>query len=160
MSVFQTFVLPGETAIGASFTYKHINSGAYSTTILYHAYIQSASLGPVNGTSGYGAFSTPERLDTTVRSGGVAGPSITKSGAININLIASDDDVLSKYWAKYVQIYLTAYGHSTSPAGSLNLKNFVFKSSRVLASITTPYSDTFGPIITPDNSWNPNIANY
>lgn len=162
MSVFQTFVLPGETAIGASFTYKHINSSATGAVIRYYAYIQSASIGPITDTSGYGAFSTPERI--TPVNGLVPGTSTptntTSSGAFNINLIESDNTVLTKYWGKYVQIYLTAYTTNTSPAGSLNLKNFVFKSSRVLASITTPYSDTFPPILTPDNSWNPNINYY
>lgn len=145
MSVFQTYILPGETSIGASFTYKHHNNSSINAcSIRYHAYIQSASLGPISDTSGYGLFSTPERITTST---GYNGISFTgtgdRSGLYNINLIPSTSSILSKFWGKYVQIYLTAHSPSTSPDGNLYLKNFVYKSSRVLASITSSYLDAY-----------------
>jgi len=151
VSVFQTFILPGETSIGASFTYKHVNTDSNSNSIQYHAYIQSASLGPITGTSGYGGFSAAERISPV---GGLTiGYSVpageTRSGAVTFNLILSTDAILTKFWGKYTQIYFTAHSPSTTPAGTLDVKNFVFKSSRVLASITSSYSDSFPPLPDP-----------
>ena len=147
MSMFQTFILPGETAIGVSFTYKHVNTDSDANSIRYHAYIQSASLGPITGTSGYGGFSTPELMTPVggldIGYGVPAGG--TRTGAHTFNLIESTNTILTKFWGKYVQIYFTAYSLSTTPAGTLHLKNFVYKSSRILASITSSYSDQFPP---------------
>jgi len=149
-SVFQTFILPGETALGVSFTYKHVNTDSNPNSIQYHAYIQSASLGPITGTSGYGGFSAAERISPV---GGLnIGYSVpageTRSGAVTFNLILSTDVILTKFWGKYTQIYFTAHSPSTTPAGTLDVKNFVFKSSRILASITSSYSETFPPFET------------
>jgi hypothetical protein len=148
--MFQTFILPGETAIGVSYTYKHVNTDSNANSIRYHAYIQSASLGPITGTSGYGAFSAPERMTPVggldigygVSAGG------TSTGAHTFNLIESTNTILTKFWGKYVQIYFTAYSPSTTPAGTLHLKNFVYKSSRILASITGSYDEQFPPFET------------
>ena len=55
-SVFQTFILPGETKCQVSFTYEINNTSAVSATVLMRAYIATASLGPIVGSSYYGAF--------------------------------------------------------------------------------------------------------
>ena len=147
MSMFQTFILPGETAIGVSFTYKHFNADITTNSIRYDAYIQSASLGPITGTSGYGAFSTPEAISPAggLDIGYAVPAGETRTGAHTFNLIISTNTILTKFWGKYVQIYFTAHSPSPTPAGTLHLKNFVYKSSRILASITSSYEDQFPP---------------
>lgn len=139
-SIFQTFILPGETSMQVSYTYQiQNNSGANPITVRAATFISTASLGPVSGTSAYGEFVNSSNVSTagfTV----IGDPvllSSTESGADN--KILTVGDAFADRQGMYAQIYIVIYSLSTSPSATVKLKNFVFRSSRsVGSSVTAP----------------------
>lgn len=138
-SVFQTYLLPGETRCQVSFTYEINNTSTSTVSLQTRAYIASASLGPIIGSSGYGRFQDnvamggAQLLGTAVTSG------VIESGAQTLELTNSGADVFSDRQGMYVQIYLIVYSNQTAASGTVKLKNFVFRTSRsVGGSIITP----------------------
>ena len=152
-SVFQTFILPGETTVLMSCTYEVNNTAASGndvTSVRSRAFIQSASLGPSVSPNVYGAFNeAPQNIAgniniiTTTTGGGTE-----LSGAVNLSYPNSVK--IGDRGGMYVQIFVGVnIGASGSPTGTLKLKNFVFRTSRVLGSTTTPVAATPGPITFP-----------
>ena len=142
-SVFQTFILPGETRMQLSATYQYDNTDSNTNTIVFKAFIASASLGPIIGSSAYGQFADEIELSgtgvipvLTIASGQ------TESGAFTEDIVYQNN--LVGYQGMYVQIYLVAYSTSTTPTGTLKLKNFVFRSSRAVGGAIN--STTYPPI--------------
>ena len=142
-SVFQTFILPGETRMQLSATYQYASVDSNTNTITFKAFIASASLGPVIGTSAYGQFVNGIELSgtSTIPSLTISSGS-TESGAFTTGIVNSNN--LVGYQGMYVQIYLVAYSNSLTPSGSLKMKNFVFRSSREVGGATN--SSTYPPI--------------
>ena len=150
-SVFQTFLLPGETNVLMSCTYEVDNtaaSGNEVTSVRSRAFIQSASLGPSTSTNIYGAFDTTSQLGSTVNitTTDVDGGD-TLSGAVNVSYSGNQ---VAPRGGMYVQIHVAFHvTHTNSPTGTLKLKNFVFRTSRALGSSTDALSATPGPITFP-----------
>jgi len=142
-SVFQTFLLPGETNLQMSCTYEAAVAGTDVLTIKSRGYIQSASLGPSTSPNIYGAFTDTEFLgqDNISTTSITAGD--TQTGAVTIELGAGTP--VSDRQGMYVQIFVAFHITSGgSPTGTLKLKNFVFRSSRNLGNSTNV--PTGGPI--------------
>ena len=141
-SVFQTYILPGETRCQMSCTYEITNTTTTSVTVVAQGYISSASLGPTTGASSYGLFengatmnSSATPIGTVPGTGG--GAAQIESGAVNKELVAGNN--FSDRQGMYVQIHLIVYTTAAGKTGTLKLKNFVFRTSRVVGgSITTP----------------------
>jgi hypothetical protein len=135
-SVFQTYILPGETKCQVSFTYEINNTSVSTVSLNARAYIASASLGPIIGSSGYGAFqdgaafSNPFALGTSVPAG------VIESGAQTTEVTAGD--TFSDRQGMYVQIYLVVYTNSTAASGTVKLKNFVWRTSRSVGGSIVP----------------------
>jgi len=136
-SVFQTYILPGETRCQMSCTYEINNTTGTSATIVTQAYISSASLGPTTGASSYGLFENGASMNSVATSIGTVPAGTIESGAVNKELVSGNN--FSNRQGMYVQIHLIVYTTVTGKTGTLKLKNFVFRTSRVVGgSITTP----------------------
>lgn len=136
-STFQTFILPGETQLQVSYTYQIQNNSIMNPiTVRTAAYIASASLGPVTGTSAYGQFVDTSMLSSGIQVGTAVLASSTESGAENYNL--STNDSFGDRQGMYVQIYVVVYSDSTTPSATVKLKNFVFRTSRIVGSSISP----------------------
>lgn len=135
-SVFQTYILPGETKCQVSFTYEINNTSAIQPSLQMRAYIATASLGPTGSSAYYGAFQDGTSLSNPIAIG-ISVPSASiKSGAQTSEVTAGTTFATKQ--GMYAQIYLVAYTTS-SPTGTLKMKNFVWRTSRsVGGSTTTP----------------------
>ena len=132
-SVFQTFLLPGETNLQMSCTYEAAVAGADVLTIRSRGYIQTASLGPSTSPNVYGAFIDTEFLGQDNISTTTIAAGDTQTGAITIDVGGGTPvtDRQGMYTQIFVAFHITSGG---SPTGTLKLKNFVFRSSRNLGS--------------------------
>ena len=138
-SVFQTFILPGETKCQVSFTYEINNTSGISTgNINMRAYIATASLGPIVGSSYYGAFQDGASIGNPIVINSVNAGTI-ESGA-ETNEVTSGITFANRQ-GMYAQIYLVVYTTATPLTGTLKMKNFVWRTSRdVGGSIIPPAS--------------------
>ena len=135
-SVFQTFILPGETKCQVSFTYEINNTSALQPQLQMRAYIATASLGPTGSSAYYGAFQDGTSLGNPIPIGTSVPSASIKSGAQNSEVTLGTTFATKQ--GMYAQIYLVAYTTS-SPTGTLKMKNFVWRTSRsVGGSTTTP----------------------
>lgn len=132
-SVFQTFILPGETEMQMAFTWRHINSDTISNSIQYRVYIQSASL-TTNDGSAYGTFSTPRLMLSGIADQICSTNAASTSSGFYSDGITSVTDILTDHQGKYIQVYMIVYSPSSTPAGEFKIKNFVFRTSRILGN--------------------------
>jgi len=136
-SVFQTYILPGETRCQVSFTYEIANTGSASVTCNARAYVATASLGPTAGSSYYGAFQDGGSIGNPFAIGNAVLASTTESGAQTSEVTLGDD--FANRQGMYAQIYLIVYTNTATAGGTLKMKNFVWRTSRsVGGSTTTP----------------------
>jgi hypothetical protein len=136
-SVFQTYILPGETRCQMSCTYEINNTTGTSATIVAQGYISSASLGPTTGASSYGLFENGAAMNSSTTPIGTVPAGTIESGAVNKELVSGNN--FANRQGMYVQIHLIVYTTAAGKTGTLKLKNFVFRTSRVVGgSITTP----------------------
>ena len=136
-SVFQTYILPGETRCQVSFTYEIANTGSTSVTCNARAYVATASLGPTAGSSYYGAFQNDGSIGNPFAIGNAVLASTTESGAQTSEVTIGDN--FADRQGMYAQIYLIVYTNTATAGGTLKMKNFVWRTSRsVGGSTTTP----------------------
>jgi hypothetical protein len=133
-SVFQTYILPGETRCQVSFTYEIANTGSVSVTCNAQAYIATASLGPTVGSSYYGAFQDGGSIGNPFAIGNAVLSSTTESGAQTTEVTIGDD--FADRQGMYSQIYLVVYTNATGTGGTLKMKNFVWRTSRSVGGST------------------------
>lgn len=140
-SVFQTFILPGETKCQVSFTYEINNTSGASVTCQMRAYIATASLGPIVGGSGYGRFQDNASIGNPLPIGTTVLAITTESGAQNSEVTSGI--TFASRQGMYAQIYLVAFTNATAATGTLKLKNFVWRTSRIVGgSVNPPASPT------------------
>jgi hypothetical protein len=135
-SAFQTFILPGETKCQVSFTYEINNTSAASVTCQVRAYIATASLGPIVGSSYYGAFQDGASIGNPITIGNSVSAGTIQSGAETFEVTTGT--TFANRQGMYAQIYLVAYTSATAATGSLKMKNFVWRTSRVVGGATIP----------------------
>ena len=135
-SVFQTYILPGETRCQMSYTYEITNNNPTNVvTVQCRAYIGSASLGPISNSSYYSAFQDETAIGSPLVVGAVPAAT-TESGANNQEATSGGGTALTLRQGMYVQIYLVVYSPSTLPTGTVKMKNFVWRTSRIVGSTT------------------------
>jgi hypothetical protein len=135
-SVFQTYILPGETKCQVSFTYEINNTSATAVSLIARAYIASASLGPIIGSSGYGAFQDGAAIGNTFALGTSVPAGVIESGAQTTEVTSGD--TFSDRQGMYTQMYLVVYSNNTAATGSVKLKNFVWRTSRSVGGSIIP----------------------
>ena len=149
-SVFQTFLLPGETRIQVSFTYEldNVNApgnigniGGGSNLLLIDHYIASASVNLANNvTSNYNSFSDETLFDTSTIISNTTAAGRYTSGHWNLQLLDNTASIENRQ-GMYCQIRSVIYYPNTSANnGTVKLKNFVYRSSREVGSSIIPPS--------------------
>ncbi len=129
LGIFETFLLPGETNIQASFMYSFTpTTTAVSSYMTVKFYIQTAAANefdvwttPTTGTATNFAY-FPANLGNTPKKGNA-------TCNTNINLIG--------FTGKYVKIY-AIIGRTTADLVSGNTRGWVFRSSRILGNTLAP----------------------
>jgi hypothetical protein len=137
-SIFETFILPGETRMQVSFMYNFTAATSPAGNLEGQWYIQSASISGSTGTStGYDLWSTPqplfsiENLITTINSTG------TYEGGSRT--FTTTNAIFANYQGRYVRIYMITSRDAAGGAGDmLAMKGFVYRSSRAVGSSILP----------------------
>jgi hypothetical protein len=133
-SIFETFVLPGETRLQISFMYNFNAASSISGSLNGQWYIQSASISGSTGTStGYDEWSAPQTLIggtsviTTIASTG------TYEGGSRT--YTTNSGTFANYQGRYVRIYMIVSRNATGDAADkLAMKGFVYRTSRAVGS--------------------------
>ena len=143
---FHMFILPGETRMQLSYTYEinRTDAIAGNKTFYLHSFIANSITGSYSGSSKYGLFDTQSSLG-----GGAsidfAPPLTLKSGANNRNITIAAIEDRQGY---YVLIHTTlSISNTTGATGTIKLKNFVFRTSRVVGSSISAPAAPVGPEI-------------
>ena len=138
-SIFETFILPGETRMQVSFMYNFKAASSSTGTLRGQWYIQSASITGSSGTStGYDSWSASDNL--------LSAPAIIsqinsigtyEGGSISFNMSTG---AIAASQGCYVRVYMIVDRNSTGNVNDmLALKGFVYRTSRVVgSSITQP----------------------
>jgi len=146
-SIFETFILPGETRMQVSYMYQFDPAASSLGTLRSEWYIQSASISGSTGTpTGYDSWSNPTSLSnsplqiTPIDSLSIEGGSRTQ----NITLGAGATAFIN-HQGLYVRIYnIVDRSSNGNVLDELKLKSFVYRTSRIIgASIAPPAS---GPV--------------
>ncbi len=139
-SIFETFLLPGETRIQCSVMYELDNSMNPSpptaTSIQFKHYISTGSLLQTNtAASNYDIYNDEILIGTTTLAAATAGN--YSSGVVNLNFTSTYiDDRQGMYCRIRSVIYIL--GAANQPTATIKLKGFVYRSSRGVGSSTTP----------------------
>lgn len=141
-SIFETFILPGETSMQLSVTSQfENNNGAGTRPIRSNFYIQSASNTDSSpGADYYDNWSTPESISPQIEIISVS-PSSTHGNSRNIEITTnvSSVDTFVKYQGTYSRIYMIVRnGASGTGTDVLKMKNFVYRTSREVGSSIIP----------------------
>ena len=137
-SIFETFVLPGETRMQVSFMYNFTAAISSAGSLEGQWYIQSASISGSTGTStGYDLWSTPqplfpiENIITTIASTG------TYEGGSRT--YTTNSSTFANYQGRYVRIYMITSRDAAGGVGDmLAMKGFVYRTSRAVGSSILP----------------------
>jgi hypothetical protein len=147
-SIFQTFLLPGETRIQCSFTYEldNVNApgnvgtigGAGNLLIIEHYISTASAILSNNINTNYNKFSNETLFDTT---NVISIQTVTgryTSGHLNLQL-ADDTGSIENRQGMYCQIRSVLYYQNVSSFnGTIKLRNFVYRSSRQVGSSIIP----------------------
>lgn len=141
-SLFHTYILPGETRLQVSLTTQFFNNAVANRAISGEWYIQSASVITSNGTTtGYDSWSTPQSLGITNILEGVSSGA-TEGNSRTIGVITTGNlSTFANYQGTYCRIYMIA-SHLLTGNGSsvLKMKNFVYRTSRLVGGATGSYA--------------------
>ena len=137
-SIFETFVLPGETRMQISFMYNFNAASSNNGSLEGQWYIQSASISGSTGTNtGYDEWSAPQQLfasDQVITS--INSTGTYEGGSRTYTTISS---TFANYQGRYVRIYMIVSRNATGNVGDLlAIKGFVYRTSRVVGSSTVP----------------------
>jgi hypothetical protein len=141
-SIFETFILPGETRIQASFTAQFNNAVAASRTLRGQWYIQSASNTDIqSGGDFYDTWSTPELLTAPSAIPLLqTDASSTYGNSVNVNIATVGGvNTFTKFQGTYCRIYMIISHISSGNALSVvKLKQFVYRTSRTAGASVSP----------------------
>ena len=136
-SIFETFVLPGETRLQISFMYNFNAASSSSGSLRGQWYIQSASISGSTGTStGYDEWSAPQQLFPSDQ--GITTIDSTGTYEGGSRTYTTTSSTFANYQGRYVRIYMIVSRNSTGNVGDLlAMKGFVYRTSRAVGSSTT-----------------------
>jgi hypothetical protein len=139
-SIFETFILPGETRMQVSYMYEFTPAASALGTLQAEWYIQSASYtGSVGTTTGYNSWSAPQSISSTMQitpinsvaiEGGARNATITNGAGIT---------TFTNHQGLYIRVYMIVNRTTNGNAGDvLKLKSFVYRTSRTAGGSTDP----------------------
>ena len=143
-SIFETFILPGETDLQMSFTCQFANAAASSGFIEGLWYIQLAAVSSSTGTStGYDNWNAPQLISTSTGTGLITvGAGLTR-GTSRTYLVTNPAGslIFGDNQGCYVRIYLIVSNAGTGNASdTFKMKNIVYRTSRSVGNSISPPS--------------------
>jgi hypothetical protein len=143
-SIFETFILPGETNMQVSFMYNFKAATSSTGVLRAQWYIQSASISGSTGTNtGYDLWSTPQNLFSTPASiSAINSVGTYEGGTQTFN---SQPTYIISNQGRYVRIFMIIDRSATGDTNDmLALKSFVYRISRTVGSSINPPAS--GPV--------------
>jgi len=139
-SIFETFILPGETRLQTSFMYQFTPFVSALGSIHANWYIQSASItGSIGTTTGYNQWSTPQLISSNVQITPINSVAIEGGSRTVTITVGAGANTFEDYQGYYVRIYMIVERTSNGNASDeLRLRNFVYRTSRLVGSSTGP----------------------
>jgi hypothetical protein len=140
-SIFETYVLPGETRMQVSFMYQFTPFSSPAGTLQAEWYIQSASFtGSIGTTTGYNSWSTSKPISTTIQITPINSVAIEGGARTATITNGTGTTTFEDHQGYYVRIYMiVTRSISGNAADILKLKSFVYRTSRVVGgSILAP----------------------
>jgi len=138
-SLFETFLLPGETSIQCSFMIELDNSanpGTASSIFIRH-YISTGSLYDNNTiASNYDVYNDEVSISLT-NATGTATAGKYSSGVQNFNFTGTNIEDRQGMYCKIRSVIFIS-GTASQPTATIKIKDIVYRSSRVAGSATTP----------------------
>lgn len=139
-SIFETFILPGETRMQVSYMYEFTPAASAVGTLQAEWYIQSASYtGSVGTTTGYNSWSTPQSISSTMQITPINSVAV-EGGARNVTITnGAGITRFTNHQGLYVRVYMIVNRTSNGNTGDvLKLKSFVYRTSRSVGGSTAP----------------------
>ena len=144
-SIFETFILPGETRLQFSAMIEFYNASAGTQPIKTQWFIQSASFTASNPSANYyDSWSDPEWLSPSLASSItlVSTPAASTRGTSStINVLSSTTyyNTFAKYWGKYCRIFMIiAHSGNSNSSNNVKMKGVVYRTSRSVGSSIAP----------------------
>jgi len=139
-SIFETFILPGETSLQTSFMYQFTPFMSATGTIRSTWYIQSASItGSIGTTTGYDSWSTPETISSVVQITPINSVAIEGGAKNQLITAGAYSTTFENYQGRYVRIYMITERSSTGNSSDiLKFKGFVYRTSRLTGGSVAP----------------------
>ena len=141
-SIFETFILPGETRMQISLSSQFKNVSGGTRAITGDWYIQSASnTSQTPGVNDYDTWSTPEVISGPTGIGIVTvANTFTYGNARSLTITAGTGiTTFTKYQGKFCRIYMIITHSSAGNAlNEIKMKNFVYRTSRVTGGSIIP----------------------
>ena len=136
-SIFETFILPGETKMQVSFMYEFTDaSGTAAGTVLGRWYIQSASITGSGTTTGYNQWSTPSAICNPLTISTIVASSADGGSK---TFTAGTGTTFEDTQGQYVRIYMIVNRDSSGNASDIfKAKSFVYRTSRSVGGSTQP----------------------
>jgi len=148
-SIFETFILPGETRMQVSFMYEFTPAVSAVGILRGEWYIQSASITGSGTPTGYNAWSTPKVFSGTIQISDI--PNVATDGGSRTITIGSNTTPpagvnFTQFQGYYVRIYLVVDRSNPGDVGDvLKMKSFVYRTSRSIGGATSPPLTPVGP---------------
>ena len=139
-SIFETFILPGESRMQVSYMYEFTPAASDIGTLQAEWYIQSASYtGSVGTTTGYNSWSTPQSISSTAQITPINSVAV-EGGARNVTITnGAGITTFTNYQGLYVRVYMIVSRTTNGNTGDvLKLKSFVYRTSRTVGGSTAP----------------------
>jgi hypothetical protein len=139
-SIFETYILPGETRLQTSFMYQFTPAATSLGSIQAQWFIQSASItSSVGTTTGYNEWSPEESISSNVQITPINSVAI-EGGSRTVNITSGAGIItFENHQGYYVRIYMIVERTSNGNAGDeLRLRNFVYRTSRTVGGSTSP----------------------
>jgi hypothetical protein len=138
-SIFETYILPGETRLQTSYMYEFTNnSGNISGSLVFTLFLQSASYTGTDGIStGYDSWSTPVAIASNVL---ITNINTATSGSIEGGAKNYSVSGINNYQGYYVRIFMTIRRNlnAGSILDALKVKGFVYRTSRSVGGSIGP----------------------
>ena len=140
---FQAFILPGETRLQVSFTWqidRTDNTGLANKTFNLYTTIMNAVTGSNVGLTSYGIFESGSTFASPITLASGVPQNSQRSGAVTGNYGSITETALTDRQGYYVLIHTSIVytGLTLGLTGTLKMKNFVFRTSRIAGSSIQP----------------------
>lgn len=139
-SIFETYILPGETNLQLSYTIYYENPDLGSRTLRAQMFIQSASYtGSASSTpDNYDSWSTPEQFSLSPNGTLLLTVSAQSTGSSSRTRELVSNSAFENHQGYYVRIYMLVNATAGNSNAVLKLKGLVYRTSRSVGGSTIP----------------------